>query len=702
MPEGISEIRGGAFGGSDSLETVVAPGVKYLPGIDKPQLGYLMHAFSNSLNLKSVVLGEGIINEAMSFRNRYYTGNEKGTADIYVYANNLEGVNMLAKPAYEKFNQILSGKIYPFYQTSDQIYCEDFWHFDEKGLPVISQHDYKDGGACVNCGATNPGNLKYGYDGNFIAMPTPSDVENSSSEWMLKYAQYAIAEEQLTTPEQWWKAVYDNRIAIPLKDRIECYYVKRTNDYAAKKYVIPETYSGAQGTLPVKYVGYSAFMNNKNITEIIATETLTELRGASFSGCTALQTAVFPGVKYLQGHDLYMFPYYSRMANFDYCDSLTKLVVAGGFKARGNHFRYSNTTQVTDKIRLYVYADTTAGVNPKLSDPNTKWNKLMTDSKFVYDDIADGIDCLDNKKWHFDQNGIPVRNEHEYVDGACKHCGAIMTTTVAYAYNDNFVPMPTPDEIVAGSAWRAKYEKYLPQGTDKTALTTPELWWKAIDGNKTNIVEGDRVKCYYVSGLVDVTLSEVIISATFNDGVHGTLPVKYIANRALQNNANIKKVVASESLTELRGRAFASCTNLTIAILPGVKYLSSLYSETDANLLHCQNFNACSSLKKLVVGGGFKSAGQNFKGDTGGVIRIYNYGVATSSSTNLWIGSTYARYNALLTETIFAYDETGLKEGKFWHFDQNGIPVHNVHVNVKPTGAIDNKCDVCGDIMTID
>ena len=92
LPESVTEIRGSAFGSSPNLKTVVMPGVKYLPGIDAPQFNYHMGAFGNCYGLESVVVGEGFINAALSFRDRYYTGNETPKVDIYVYADTTEDV----------------------------------------------------------------------------------------------------------------------------------------------------------------------------------------------------------------------------------------------------------------------------------------------------------------------------------------------------------------------------------------------------------------------------------------------------------------------------------------------------------------------------------------------------------------------------------------------------------------------------------
>jgi hypothetical protein len=273
-------------------------------------------------------------------------------------------------------------------------------------------------------------------------------------------------------------------------------------------------------------------------------------------------------------------------------------------------------------------------------------------------------------------------------------------TTVAYAYDAKFIPMPTPAEIKdANSAWRVKYEKYVPDTVDKTTLTTPDLWWTEVYNNRANIAAEDFVKCYYVTGLVDTTLTEVHIAATFNDGTNGELPVRYAKSSAFEGNTIITKVFATENLTELRGRVFASCSSLRVVVLPGVKYISGLYQDAASPLMHSQNFNGVASssqIVKLVVGDDFTDAGVNFKPSSASYenkIHLYVYGDSRTLNASYWSNWQYRGYS---DSKWFKYDETGLLEGKYWHFDENGEPVHNVHVD---SGA-DGKCDTCGDAVS--
>ena len=228
-------------------------------------------------------------------------------------------------------------------------------------------------------------------------------------------------------------------------------------------------------------------------------------------------------------------------------------------------------------------------------------------------------------------------------------------------------------------------------------MTSPALWWKAVYANISSFSEDDKQSCYYVSGLVDQSLTEVRITATYNDGVHGELPVKYIGKGAFSGNNTITKVFATETLTELRGTAFSNCTNLKTVVIPGVKCLADITGV--GNYWTRENFNYCSSLTKIVVGEGFKAYGINFRGNSGGKIAIYICGSTRISSTQLWIDSIYG-HNALISEAIYAYDATGLLDDyKYWHYNVNGEPVHNKHVDVKPTDNVDGICDKCGDAV---
>ena len=490
--------------------------------------------------------------------------------------------------------------------------------------------------------------------------------------------------------------IYNNSDNISVEDKQACYYVKGLNDKSLTTVTIPEKFDdGVHGELPVKYIGKGAFMSNTTITKVFATETLTELRGTAFSGASNLQVAVFPGVKYLADIRNDSGTIWMR-ENFNYCDKLTKLVVGGGFTLSGTNFKpTASTSSGWYTISTYYYGE-------KGGFDYTNWRSkgyLLSDTKrYAYAEVCDG-----SSYWHFDVNGEPELSltSHQYVDGKCTVCGAHEMTTVAYAYDANFIPMPTPAEIAdANSAWRVKYEKYVPDTVDKTTLTTPDLWWKEVYNNRASIAAEDFVKCYYVTGLVDTTLTEVRIAATFNDGTNGELPVRYAKSSAFEGNTIITKVFATENLTELRGRVFAGCSSLRVVVIPGVKYLSGLNktNETDP-FTFSENFNGIiksnANKVKLVVGDGFTWAGFNFRPSSNNEslkYAIHRYVVGTTSKNGPW-----AWTNQQISDTrIYKYDETGTKSGLYWHFDENGEPVHSVHVD---SGA-DGKCDTCGDAVS--
>jgi len=529
--------------------------------------------------------------------------------------------------------------------------------------------------------------IQYALDKNYIAIPTPDDIKDGS-EWREKYGKYVSDTTALTTPELWWKAVDAVKSTIPANEREKVYYVKALNNKELTEVRIPATFDdGVNGELPVKYIGKAGLGYNTTIQKVFATETLTELRGTAFSGDSNLQLAVLPGVKYL-ADIMYSDGSVWTRENFNGCASLAKLVVAGGFKASGINFR-GDTGGV---IRFYIYDENVISSTNLWIGSSYGLNALAMEDFFAYKAV-----CSD-RYWQFDKNGEPQRNsnEHTYVDGKCEVCGAHEMKTVAYAYDANYLPMPNYTEINEGSAWRNKYEKYVPEGTDKSTLTTPELWWKAINSVKSSILDEDKVECYYVTGLVDTSLTEVTIEATFNDGVNGELPVIYIGRSAFASNTTIKKLFA-RSITELRGHCLSS-SSVEIAVFTSLKYIANMDDTTSAVNYTSNNFSYCGKLKMLVVGAGFQASGRQFRHVTSPSEISYYTALCVYSDTTDGVNTnvTNTTVNFLLSGTQFKYDSTGTKDDTgYWHFDENGVPVHNKHVDKKPTNNVDGICDTC-------
>ena len=141
-------------------------------------------------------------------------------------------------------------------------------------------------------------------------------------------------------------------------------------------------------------------------------------------------------------------------------------------------------------------------------------NEFLTG--IVYYKVADNRTpkCLE---WRFDENGNILQASHDFVDGKCKICGTYNAAGVLYGY-------------------------------DKVS------------------------KSYYVAGC-ERSLTEVIVLDKFDDGEHGEQAVTFIKFGAFQDNATIKKVVLPETITELDGCVFLSCSNLEYIDMRGVAEL---------------------------------------------------------------------------------------------------------------------------------
>ena len=84
-----------------------------------------------------------------------------------------------------------------------------------------------------------------------------------------------------------------------------------------------------------------------------------------------------------------------------------------------------------------------------------------------------------------------------------------------------------------------------------------------------------KANCYYVGDNTKFTGDTVIIPTKYNDGVHGELDVKYVADLAFNRNANIKKVILPETVDVLGASAFHYCTSLEYLSMTGVQDISN-------------------------------------------------------------------------------------------------------------------------------
>ena len=218
-------------------------------------------------------------------------------------------------------------------------------------------------------------------------------------------------------------------------------------------------------------------------------------------------------------------------------------------------------------------------------------------------------ECQTCKKAYTDSNYV---EPHRYVDGQCEKCKECRTTELAYEYDDNYIPIPSPEEAKDKSSWWwQKYSKYLTKEVNPEGTTNYTVLWKKLNDIKDTIAEEDRIKCYCVSWLKDGDINEVYVPSTHQDTKYhpDALPVYYVKPNAFARFASLRKVVFSETTRELRGLCFNECSQLETVIMPGLAVFPAI---DITNVYQTNNFQECFSLKRIVVGKNYTNAGRNF------------------------------------------------------------------------------------------
>ena len=135
---------------------------------------------------------------------------------------------------------------------------------------------------------------------------------------------------------------------------------------------------GFNGEHDVAYVASSAFAGNAAITKVILHESVTELKGSVFSGCSALTYVDMRGVTKMSGNN-----------NLLGCFALEVVVIGAGYKAVDQQFvAHPLPENFEAKLALYVYGENSANNAPQLSDND----KLVDRNKIYYysDEVASG------------------------------------------------------------------------------------------------------------------------------------------------------------------------------------------------------------------------------------------------------------------------------------------------------------------------
>lgn len=403
------------------------------------------------------------------------------------------------------------------------------------------------------------------------------------------------------------------------------YYVTGCADSVTELVILPAYNDGEHGEKAVTYVAHRAFVGKTNIVKVILPESVTDLGGSSFAGCSNLVYVYMPGVKSL------IYAVDGRPDgkkdcnnNFLQCYKLTTVIIASDF--------YTNTQQFTngngdisriDGAVLEFYVNASAGA------PNLEGNNNLWTGNVFYK--GDATKCM---QWNFDENGNVVHgaSEHDFENGKCKVCG--------------------------------KYSDELTQGV---------------------VYEYDREEgCYYVGSNRTLNVSELTILGKYNDGIHDEKDVKYVGFQAFMGNPAITKIILPDSVDSLEGSAFMGCSNLEYVSMTGVTTMNwaSRYNKKDGD----NNFRQCNKLKYVIIGTELTSNCGQFGTPDGELpaelmLNFYVTGVSgvpsLGGTNNLWTGKVYYKGDASkCLQWNYGSDGVTIEHGAAEHKFTDGICEH--------------------------
>ena len=521
------------------------------------ELGY-GNAFLNCCKLTTVIVGKKFNLSGQAFKT---LNGEAPHVNIYVDGTAAES-DITAVTSDE--NNMFTGVIYYKVADTATVKCLQ-WNYGADGEIVkgASSHDYVDG-KCSLCGAYNTMGVAYGYDSGNNA-----------------------------------------------------YYVADNRSLNLSEVTILEKYNdGTNGEANVIYVQLYAFHNNTSITKITLPESVTELDGSVFMGCTNLKYVSMTGVKTLNYSESVTRPYSVTVDgntfsmrygnnNFYNCVSLETVIVSNAFSTNVSQFG-TNIGSAVAVVRLFV--------NGASGTPSLQEDKLLTGEVYYKADDTATVKCL---QWKFGENGEIVKGSasHNCVDGVCKNCGEKDAMGVIYQFD-----------------------------------TVSET--------------------YYVAGYTGS--SETLnIFGTWNDGTNGEKSVTFVKYLAFDQNSDIKRVILHENITSLDGGVFANCPNLEYVSMVGVADLRKTTLQElphkgiyQVNDFTNHNFMNCPKLTTVVVGKNFNVSDDMFMTTQGYAASVNIYTLATSEADGSI--TLNAGNNATLTGNVYYYSETSA--ANCWHY----------------------------------
>ncbi len=203
-----------------------------------------------------------------------------------------------------------------------------------------------------------------------------------------------------------------------------------------------------------------------------------------------------------------------------------------------------------------------------------------------------------------------------------------------------------------------------------------------INPNGISYVYEQSLDCYMVNGLLSSFEGTTVnVLGTYNDGINGTKPVKYITPNAFANNKVITKVVLHENIQYIGASAFSQTSALETVIMPGVLGFYKLNDNipkisdptgvagADKDDLGLNVFLRNNNLTVAVVNENVKLDRATFVADAKDYVAKLDLYVYGSSSSGILQRTD--NKNNMLTGVYYYYSETEV--AGCWYYD-NGVP----------------------------
>ena len=177
---------------------------------------------------------------------------------------------------------------------------------------------------------------------------------------------------------------------------------------SAEEMHIPATYHG----LPV--TKFNAWVNNAVVKKVVMPESVTSFGSdGAFFACTALETAIMPGVVEWSG-----------INKFHNDINLKVVVINPNAKITNRVFFQENNAGYVAQVDFYVYG---TSHNITIEGSNT-----MISNKYYY---YSETDCLNTWKYVDGEVVKSTVGTHSFKDGLCENCGVVQTTGLQYEIN---------------------------------------------------------------------------------------------------------------------------------------------------------------------------------------------------------------------------------------------------------------------------